>query len=464
MLSEEPRRVSRERAKDHVARRLESASKAFRTLHETLRTNFSTPSNDADTACVFDRAASRVCKSCPLQTACWQRDYVSTFNALNDALPAMLQRGRGVIRDFPDWFTAKCMHFPALLAASNEELNALRYRQQYKSRLQENRAAVCSQYEELAGVLGAAAAELSTELSPDPIREKRLRQHLLAQGMDCRTAVYYNEEGHLRAELEGENFSSLRQDGAIEKLSAAVGVALHVSEEDTRQDRLVLVQCEPLKAVAGVAACRKDGETVSGDTGTWFKREDGVLYMLLCDGMGSGVEAGQESTLAVRLLEQFLRAGIEPEMALRTVSAGLGLRGEETGAFTSIDLLEVNLFTGESGIYKYGAGPTYLKKGKTVTRIAGTSLPAGLSVGAVGSPDVSRFRLEAGDCVLLITDGVVGTESDLWLRERLTDFDGESPKVLAGALVRESENYADITDDRTALLLQIRARPKLRLT
>ena len=36
--------------------------------------------------------------------------------------------------------------------------------------------------------------------------------------------------------------------------------------EEGRLDRLVLVQSEPLMAVAGAAAKKKDGQTVSGDT------------------------------------------------------------------------------------------------------------------------------------------------------------------------------------------------------
>lgn len=88
------RQDTRERAHNYVKTRLEATAGAFRSLHEALRTAFGqTPPNDNDAATVFDRAASRVCKRCPLQSSCWQRDYVSTFNALNDALPAMLERG-----------------------------------------------------------------------------------------------------------------------------------------------------------------------------------------------------------------------------------------------------------------------------------------------------------------------------------------------------------------------------------
>lgn len=116
-------------------------------------------------------------------------------------------------------------------------------------------------------------------------------------------------------------------------------------------------------AVAGVAARKKDGETVSGDAGTYFKRSDGTLYVLLCDGMGSGPQANRESTLALRLLEQFLQAGVDTEHALVTLSSALALRGEEAGGFTTIDLLQVDLFSGDGVVFKLGAAPTYVRKG-----------------------------------------------------------------------------------------------------
>ena len=98
--------------------------------------------------------------------------------------------------------------------------------------------------------------------------------------------------------------------------------------------------------------------------------------------MGSGPEAGRESTLAVELLERFLRAGVRPQPALRTLSAALALRGEEHGGFTTIDLLRLDLFTGAAEVYKYGAAPTYVRQGTAVTRISGAALPAGHTAAA----------------------------------------------------------------------------------
>ena len=209
-------------------------------------------------------------------------------------------------------------------------------------------------------------------------------------------------------------------------------------------------------AIAGVAAQKKNGETVSGDAGTYFKRSDGKLYLLLCDGMGSGPDANRESSLAVRLLEQLLQAGVSTRHALTTLSSALALRGEDTGGFTTVDLLEIDLFSGEGELFKLGAAPTYIKKGSTVQRLTGSSLPAGLAEGTPSSSDHFSLRLSPGDCVLMVSDGICGPGDDQWLRERLEQFDGVSPKDLARELITHSPQAA--TDDRTALVVRIDQR------
>ena len=105
-----------------------------------------------------------------------------------------------------------------------------------------------------------------------------------------------------------------------------------------------------LTALAGVAASRRPGQSVSGDAGGWFRDERGVLWVVLCDGMGSGPEAAKDSRFAYRLLEQLLSSGIGPETALGTLGGALELRWECTGGFATIDLLELDLQSGEGAV------------------------------------------------------------------------------------------------------------------
>ena len=81
-----------------------------------------------------------------------------------------------------------------------------------------------------------------------------------------------------------------------------------------------------------------------------------------------------------------------------------------------------------------------------------------MAPGGGSVPDLSRFQLGPGDCVLMVTDGVAGTGGDVWLRERLRSFDGASPKDIARILIDESTRRGGGEDDRTAILLRMDKR------
>ena len=361
---------------------------------------------------IFDRAAGKLCRSCALRDRCWKQDYASTFNAMNDATAPMMARGSALAEDFPRYFADRCLHFPAYVAAVDRELAALLYRRQYNARVGESRAAVCQQYAQLSELLHSAATELSRELTPDLTGERRLRQMTAQLGLEVRTAAFRDSRGLLHLEAEGPGCAALARPERLSELSALLGVPLRL--ERRGEGSLSLIQQEPLMAVAGVAAQRKGGETVSGDAGTYFKRPDGMLYVLLCDGMGSGPEANRESTLAVRLLEQFLQAGVPARQALSTLSSALALRGEDAGGFTTVDLLQIDLFTGDGELYKLGAAPTYVKRSGAVQRLSGSALPAGLSAGEDPVSDRFPLRLSPGDTVLMVSDGICGGCGRSW--------------------------------------------------
>lgn len=436
----------------HMARQqLNCAAQAFRSLANALRSGFRPPENDNDVATVFERTASRVCRTCLLRDDCWKTDYISTFNAMNDATPAMVQRGHAKPEDFPPHFSHRCLHFPAFLSTVNEEFSALFYRRQYDARIRESRSAVCRQYSQLSDLLDTAATEISREFAPDLIGSRRARDRVAELGLQVNLAVFRDDRGLLHLEAEGRDCAKLARSAQLEEFSALLGVPLRIQQEEGRT--LSLVQQEPLMAVAGIAALKKSGEAVSGDAGTYFKRPDGKLFLLLCDGMGSGPDANRESSLAIRLLEEFLRAGVDTRHALATLSSALALRGEETGGFTTVDLLQLDLFNGESTLFKLGAAPTYVKQKGEIRRLSGDSLPAGLFDRTRAPFDQFAFTLAPGDWVVMVSDGICSSEEDQWLMDKLSRFDGASPKELARTLITDTPQNG--ADDRTALVIRI---------
>ena len=148
------RRAARE--SDSLRQRLRLSAQALRSLYESF--GAPAPKKEENPAVVFDRAAEVVCRGCALRDLCWNKEYISTFNAFNDATPAMLERGRAESGDLAPHFASRCIHFPQLISAINTEVTALLLRRQYRRQLEAERSRTRGQYAQLSELVAQAMA------------------------------------------------------------------------------------------------------------------------------------------------------------------------------------------------------------------------------------------------------------------------------------------------------------------
>lgn len=207
-----------------------------------------------------------------------------------------------------------------------------------------------------------------------------------------------------------------------------------------------------LRCRVGTMLRPKEGESTCGDQLAVFTA-GAMLYMLLSDGMGSGAAAHAESAMTVRLLRQFLKAGIQPASALKTINTALTLRCQEGGGFTTIDLLALDRRSGGAMLYKYGAAASYLKRGGVVTRLDGGSLPAGLQ-SAHQPPETTGIRLEPGSVLVMVSDGVTSEGGRLAPRAAGPMAGGRQPGAGPDDLA-ESRRHGGLRDDCAALALRL---------
>lgn len=151
-----PRRQAQRAEGEGLRRRLRLSAQALRSLYESF--SAPPPKKEENPAVVFDRAAEVVCRGCALRDLCWNKEYVSTFNAFNDATPALLDRGRAEPGDFAPHFASRCIHFPQLLSAINTEVTALLLRRQYRRQLELERERTRGQYAQLGELVAQAMA------------------------------------------------------------------------------------------------------------------------------------------------------------------------------------------------------------------------------------------------------------------------------------------------------------------
>lgn len=244
----------------------------------------------------------------------------------------------------------------------------------------------------------------------------------------------------------------------MEKLSQVVGARLcQPYELGEDSSTITLLEAEPLAVSVGIAALKKRGEKVSGDKGTYFKTDAGVLCVILADGMGCGDEAAKDSGQVVEILEKFLRSGVDPAVAMKILNSVLLLRGGDSWGYATVDLMCVDLFSGETCFYKYGAAPSYVKSGRSIKRIKCETLAAGLTGGNGIAPDIVRMRLRPGCTALIATDGVLADKEDAWLKELLLRG-ADDMKELARSVLKASEGLYGANDDMTVVTLRVEER------
>ena len=254
----------------------------------------------------------------------------------------------------------------------------------------------------------------------------------------------------LNQELEGIAYRSQCRSRTEENRIIVSRALLHMSrllEENARQLRVdQRIPDEGYTVRVGVSARGRKGARVSGDRGLCFHTEDGRVFAVLCDGAGTGETAAKESLMAVDTLAELIQSGMNPEYAMEFLNGMYILR--DSGSFSTMDVLELSLITGQGILYKWGAAPSYIKSGSMVKKVGTAAPPPGLGSGC--NPEVIRLSLWGGDMMILVSDGVVSDG----VEELIRGYEGDSVKELSALLVSRAEKLGG-EDDMTAAVLRM---------
>ena len=197
-----------------------------------------------------------------------------------------------------------------------------------------------------------------------------------------------------------------------------------------------------------VSARSLSAKQSNGDRCMAFSGPGCKYYVLLCDGMGTGLGAAHEGNSTAELLRQMLCAGFPAEHAFRSVNSILALRGQ-AGAVT-MDLAEIRLDSGRVTLYKWGAAPSWLLKPSGVEKIGTAMPPPGIDLEGTRET-VSRLSLRRGELLILVSDGA--SVGEILRRGEVGPL---PPGELAGRLIQECST--DGEDDATVAVLRLTPR------
>ncbi|MDO4540771.1 MAG: stage II sporulation protein E [Syntrophomonadaceae bacterium] len=402
--------------------------------------------NSACTAWLYDELAQGFCDGCSRHDRCWEEDAAAASQELLTIFRLTELNGEARFEDIPQNFKRRCLRGRELVTTVNRLYEHLHMSEFWWGKIDESRRLLSRQF---AGA-GNMVRELAAEFAPSRLMDMGLREELLLAS---------EQAGYQVLELSPVRLGSeLRLDISV----PACGNGYYCAEalapffSELLQQRMVVTarRCSPLpgrgrcaftlqtgsryRLLNGSAQVARDG--ICGDSIRICRLREGMELVVLSDGMGTGQNANRTSRTAVDLLENMLNSGLEKELALQTVNSVLLLRDEEE-VFTTVDMMLLNLGSGEADFIKTAAAPSFIRHQGEVSMIRSSSLP----VGIMDKLDVYSIqrRLTAGDMVLMISDGLLDVDrenvnGEEWLFTLLNNLDEDDPQTLAEIIIHQA--------------------------
>ncbi len=335
----------------------------------------------------------------------------------------------------------------------------------WNARMDEQRVAVATQLTEISEIMEGAIRR-AYDTKEDTSLERQLKRLLYKRGILLKKVyVYDNEEQRKEVYLtiRTRKKCCISNKDAAECLSEALGSPMMPSHEARAFVRneytsTCFVEKTNFEVVYGVERCVGDYQQISGDSFSFMQKEEGQFLASLSDGMGTGLNAYQESEKVVDLLEQFLEAGFSKETAVKMINSALVLR-DQGKTFSTIDISSIDLYSGVCEFLKIGAATSFIKRGNWVEAITSTSLPAGV----FQQTDYEKTcrKLYDGDMVIMVTDGVLDVlpveHQEKMMKDIILEHQTNNPKELADYILSRVRQYKSgrFLDDMTVLVMGI---------
>lgn len=469
LITEGARDAQGIRIKNYIRSRLSGMAAAYEDLAQAVEADENSepaaPENPAD---IYALSYSKLCKNCKFSTDCWGKaNRAQTKEAFSKAAERILKRGHVLREDFPPFFADNCRYFEAFLAYIDQSVATLRAASIRKAEKKESRRILSEQYGQIADILDGSAEKLGSDLHFDTETERHIRRRIKSWGIECSVLCYRDKNGLMRVEICGRNLSPLC--GMTAELTAALSELTGLSFSGPEQMMGKSVHALSFKeecgytCVIGAAAEKRDKNSISGDCGTYFYGEDGKLNIILCDGMGSGAEAAKESKRTLKLVESFLRAGVEPKHAVKIINSAV-LCSNDCASFTTLDITVINPHNCLLTAVKCGAVQSFIRrerpKGVVGVLEIGAKKSAGFNIQSLLSPVCSQIQLKAGDMVILLSDGVcAGEEESAKIKEYIAKIHTQDPREMAELILKLSGKNA-VEDDRSVIAISYLPIPK----
>lgn len=440
--------------------RLKNASMAVEEVSETvnaasslLKSNI--PETELD---VYSRVRASVCTGCRLNSFCWSKNFADCKKAFDTMSEALKNNGVVNPNKLPPFLKGCCVKSDELTDSFNKLYISFVSSRAAKERVERMRSVSSRQFGGICDMLTEISEEFTKEIDFADELSAEIEELLISSfnitpsALVCRNS----ENGRLKIEFSfiktNEKINEYELRKALEKTCR---VQLDRPSITASGDEACVCFCEKtffrVEAAASRSTANKD--KYCGDSFESFYDGKGNFNVVLSDGMGTGMRAAVDSSLASSMTAKLLRSGFSHSAAFRLVNSALLLKSTEESLAT-LDVLSIDLYSGNATLCKAGAVATLVRKNESVTAVNRASMPLGI----LDEADFvsTQFKLRKGDTVVMASDGAfeysLDTAKKLLSSEKDASVDSLAEKI---AEVSKHERSKKPKDDVTVIALKL---------
>ncbi len=449
-----------------IVNKLNEISEVFNEIGETFRKSVEENNiNVKEVYGMIDIAANNVCANCAMRNFCWGKRFYTTYNSMFK-ITSLLEEKAPITKDtLPKAIQDYCIKKEDVVKELKVQYEMLKLNNMWKDRIIQNRLLVSEQLEGVSNII----KDMVKDIYINPVFKEDVEEILYndlrknkIDVVDVIVAELYKDNIEVYLEVENVYADRNREKDMVKIVSESLGMPMKLEKNIDREKKekhiFKLIKSNRYSALTEVASKANSKNNISGDSFT-FGEGHNIHFAAISDGMGIGKKASKESNMAINLLEKFLEAKFDKELALKTINSILMLKSNDEMC-TTLDISMIDLYSGKLQLIKTGAPATFIKKKDRVEVINSQSLP----VGILEDVDFNIYEeyLEDGDIIIMMSDGVLEANAKVdnterWIKDLIAGIGSLNPKTIAEEIIKVASELTDDEnrDDMTVLVTKV---------
>lgn len=414
----------------------------------------------------YMRIHNKICKDCDMKKMCWEQDKAITKEYIDDMIAA-IEKGNYSKEEAARRYADTCMNISRVWDEIEYTYEIKRMNKISDEKLNEYRGFISHQLYEIGCMSDALIDDIKHGMSFNREQEKILIGALRQEDIRVLDVIIVNEcrkEDYVTIYVKG----FYRQDSIEKAVSTVMKNEYIVKKVIKKSKGMTELHCIA-KPVIGTQVVIKqypaDGKTC-GDSYRFIEDTPWGQCIAISDGMGTGEKACRQSSTALKVVEMYIRSGVNVKNSMDIINMMLDNGNDEVKTAT-LDICMINCYEKKAVFSKSGAmNSIVLRKNGEIESVNAQTLPAGVNL-SESKNLTCEIGIESGDIILMYTDGFSDAFSRGGMQERVftefvsavckkyinkKQFEYICPQLLSGA-IKYSGEYEK--DDITVAVIRI---------